>query len=82
MDEILVTIYVLSLQKEFDLFLPINIHMNDAMNLIQMGIQELDDNYEIIPNPILYCENFNQVINMNNTVKFSGLQNGCKVLIN
>lgn len=82
MDEILVTIYVLALQKEFDIFLPINMHMKEALNLIQNSIQELDDNYQILPNPILYCESGSKVINLNNTVKFSGLQNGCKVLLN
>lgn len=82
MEKILITIYVLSLQKEFDIFLPINVHMNQALDLIQNSILDLDDNYQIIPNPILYCEQSGKIINVNNTVKFSGLQNGCKVLLN
>lgn len=82
MEKILITIYVLSLQKEFDIFLPINVHMNQALDLIQNSILDLDDNYQVISNPILYCEQNGKIINVNNTVKFSGLQNGCKVLLN
>ena len=82
MDEILVTIYVLSLEQEYDLFLPINMNMKDAIVLIQKTLVELsDENYEVVSNPLLYSEDEGKLINLNNIVKFSGLKNGCKVLL-
>ena len=41
MKKILVTIYVLSLQQEFDVFIPIAMNMKDAISLIQDSIVKL-----------------------------------------
>lgn len=82
MEEILVSVYVLSLQREFDIKLPINFDMNDAVELIQQSIIKLEDNYEYIENPILCSELGNYIINTKNTVKNSGLTNGCRILLN
>ena len=82
MDKILVTIYVLSLEKEYDLFLPISILVSDAIEIIQQTIYEMSEgNYEINPSPILYSDENGKIININNIVKFSGLKNGCKILL-
>lgn len=82
MKEILVTIFVLSLNQEFDLFLPINMKVKEAIDLIQKNLVELSDgNYIVNQNPILYSEVSGKTINMNNIVKYSGLTNGCKVLL-
>ncbi|MBE6157754.1 MAG: hypothetical protein E7160_03055 [Firmicutes bacterium] len=82
MKEILVTIFVLPLNQEFDLFLPINIKVQDALQLIQTNIVELSDgNYVVNPQAMLYSEVAGKIINPNNIVKYSGLKNGCKVLL-
>ena len=47
MNEILVTIYVLGLDEEYDMFLPIGLGMKDCLNLIQSTIKELSDEKEI-----------------------------------
>lgn len=82
MNKILITIYVLSLNQSYDMFLPITMQMTECMDLIQNTIKELsDDMYEINEKPILYNEFDGKIINLNNIVKFSGLKNGCKVLL-
>lgn len=82
MSEILITIFVLSLEQEYDMFIPINMPMKEAIDLIQKNLVDLSqENYEIIENPVLYSEIDGKVINQNNIVKFSGLFNGCKVLL-
>lgn len=82
MNEILVTIYVLGLEDEFDLFLPIGISMREAIDMIQKVLVELSNgNYVISENPILYSQTSGKLINLNNIVKFSGLKNGCKVIL-
>ena len=81
MKEIIITIFVLSLQEEYDVSLPIKLQMNEAIDLIQDTIVNLSSsNYEKKNNVLLYTEN-GKVINTNNTVKYSGLQNGIKVLM-
>ena len=81
MKEILVTIYVLSLQEEFDIFIPIKFNVKEALDLIQDTLVNLSNgNYEKVDNPLLYDEN-GKVINSNNAVKYSGLKNGCTVLL-
>jgi hypothetical protein len=81
MDKLLISIYVLYLEKSFDLLIPINISVKDAISLIQSSIKELSNNaYEVNVNAVLFDE-VGRVINENNIVKFSGLKNGSKVML-
>lgn len=81
MKKILVTIYVLSLQQEFDVFIPIAMNMKDAILLIQDSIVKLsNENYQKKDNIMLFDED-GKIINLNNKAKFSGLNNGSKVVL-
>lgn len=81
MDKILISIYVLYLEKTYDLFIPVNIPVKEAIGLVQNSIKELSDNaYEINVNAVLFEEN-GSIINENNIVKFSGLKNGSKLML-
>lgn len=81
MKKILVTIYVLSLQQEFDVFIPIAMNMKDAILLIQDSIVKLsNENYQKKDNVMLFDED-GKIINLNNKAKFSGLNNGSKVVL-
>lgn len=81
MKEILVTIYVLSLQQDFDMFIPIKFNMNEAIDLIQDTIVNLSNgNYQKVEHPLLFTDSGN-VVNNNNNVKYSGLKNGSKVIL-
>ena len=81
MKEILVTIYVLSLQQEFDVFIPIKLEMKEALDLIQNTIVDLsNENYEKKDNVVLFSDS-GKIINSNNPVNYSGLTNGCKVVM-
>ncbi len=82
MNEILVTVYVLGLDEEYDMFLPIGMNMKECLNLIQETIRELsEENYVVHEDAKLYSSTEGKLINLNNAVKFSGLKNGCKVLL-
>ena len=81
MNKILVTVYVLYLENQYDIMIPINLSVKDAIALIQQALLELSDNsYKNDSNAMLYNEN-GAIINVNNIVKFSGLYNGCKVIL-
>jgi len=81
MNKILVTIYVLALDENYDLLLPINLKMADAYEVIQNTIYDLSNGNYIKHDNVLMINSNGQVINSNNVVKFSGLKNGCKVML-
>ncbi len=81
MNKILVTVYVLCLETQYDLLVPINLTIKDSIDLIQQAICELtSDSYQKNPDALLYDEH-GKIINYNNIVKFSGLKNGSKVML-
>lgn len=81
MDKILVTIYVISIEEEYDILLPIGLMMKDAVQLIQETIKDLSNNtYNVNPSAVLYTDD-GFLINLNNSVKFSGLKNGYRVIL-
>lgn len=82
MNKILISIYVLTIEEEYDLFIPINENMKNVLNLIQQTIAELSGGYYIVnQNAFLYNGIDGKIINNNNIVKFSGLKNGSRVLL-
>ncbi len=83
MKKILITVFVLGLGKEYDIFIPIDIPLMNAINMIQKSIFELsEENYVIKQdNQILLYNESGNIINSNNVVKYSGLKNGSKVLM-
>lgn len=81
MNKILVTLYVVSIDEEFDIFLPIGKKISDLLNIIQDSIVDLsNDNYIKKDNVLLYTSN-GLIVNPNNIVKYSGLKNGCKICL-
>ena len=76
MDKILVTIYVLSIDEQFDVFLPIGKTVSYILDYIQDSIVDLsNNNYVKKENVLLYLSN-GLIVNPNNTVKYSGIKNG------
>ena len=81
MNKILISVYVLTIEEEYDMFIPINENMKNVLNLIQQTVNELSDGYYVInQNALLYNGIDGKIIN-NNIVKFSGLKNGSRVLL-
>lgn len=81
MNKILITIFVVSLNEEFDLLLPIGLKTSDAIEVIQDSLGELSNgNYQKKEEVDLYTAD-GLIINKNNIVKFSGIKNGSKLLL-
>ena len=81
MNKILITIYVVSLNEEYDIFLPIGLKFDEIIDIIQDSLCELsNNNYQKKENVDLYTST-GLIINKNNIVKFSGLKNGIKLLL-
>ncbi len=81
MNKILITVYAVTLNEEFDIFLPISIKTQEAIDIVQDSLCELsNNNYQKKEDVNLYTSD-GFVINKNNIVKYSGLKNGIKVLL-
>lgn len=82
MDKILVSIYVLTIDEEYDLFVSINETVKESLEIIQNAIKELSGgSYQIHPEANLYSGLDGRVVNPHNLVKFSGLANGARLLL-
>ena len=81
MNKILVTFYVLSLDETYDILLPINLKMTEALELIQNTIVELSNNNYIKHDNVILMNSDSRIINNKNVVRLSGLTNGCKIVL-
>lgn len=81
MNKILVTIYVVSIDEEFDLLLPIGKKISELLDSIQDSIYDLSNGIFIKKSNILLYDHNGLIINPNNVVKYSGLKNGCKLCL-
>ena len=82
MKNIYVNLFVPSLDRSFDIELPINLEMKYVVNELQKTFNELSyGSYVIKDNVKLYDRGTGYLINTNNIVKFSGLTNGCSILV-
>jgi hypothetical protein len=72
MNKILISIYVLNIESQYDLMIPINLSVKEAIDLIQDAIVELSSNsYKKNIEAVLYDED-GKNINQEYIVKFSG----------
>jgi len=82
MRNIYINIFVPSLDRNFNIELPINLEMQYVLKEIQTAIKELSDGtYIVNPKAKLYDKSSGKLINLSNIVKFSGLTNGCSVML-
>ena len=83
MKRILISILVLSIEEEYDIFIPIDMKFNQVINLIQKSIYELSEERYTIKkdNEVILFNEDGYIINTNNVVKFSGVKNGSKLVL-
>lgn len=82
MNKIYVNIFVPSLDRSFDIKLPINLEMKYVVDSLQKAISEItEEAYVINDNVKLLDKNTGDLINLNNIVKYSGLKNGSSIMI-
>lgn len=82
MNKIYVNVFVPALDKNFNIELPINLEMKYVVEELQKAIKELSEGSYVINNKVkLYDKGTGLLINTNNIVKFSGLKNGCSIML-
>lgn len=81
MNKILVTIYVVATEEEYDLLLPIGKKLKDIIDAIQDSIVDLSNGNFIKKDKVVLYTKDGLIVNQNNVVKYSGLRNGCKLCL-
>lgn len=81
MNKLLLTIYVFSLDETYDILLPVNLKMTEALDLIQNTLVELSGNNYVKHSDVILMNSESRIINSKNVVRLSGLTNGCKLIL-
>ena len=82
MDKILIELYIPSIEKEYDLYIPINKKIGTVKTLIEKALVELTDNaYVIKKDSNFYSKETGEVYNVNNSVLETDLKNGSRIIL-
>ena len=81
-NKILLEVYVPLIEKEYDVFVPINKTMGTIKKIIEAGIIDLSDNgYVIKKDTNLYSKDTGQIYNINSKLIDTDLKNGSRVVL-
>ena len=81
-NKILIKLFVPMIEKEYDLFIPIDKYVNYHVLEIQNGIYDLSDfMFQKKQNPVLILKETGQILDLNKNVKESGLANGDELIL-
>lgn len=81
-NKILVELSIPSIEKTYDLYIPISKKIGTVKNLIENALVELTDNAYIIKEDTnLYSTETGEIYNVNNTVAETSLENGSRVIL-
>lgn len=81
-NKILVELYIPLIEKNYDLYIPINKKIGTIKKLIEDGLIELTDNaYLIKEDTNLYSKETGQVYDVNMSVRETDLKNGSRIIL-
>ena len=81
-NKILIELYIPSIEKEYDLYIPINKKIGTVKTLIEQALVELTDNaYVIKKDSNFYSKETGAVYNVNNSVLETDLKNGSRIIL-
>lgn len=81
-NKILVQVYIPSIEKEYDLFIPISKRIGTIKELIEKGIIDItDQGYETIEDSNLYNKDTGAIYDVNKKVIDTDLKNGSRLIL-
>lgn len=81
-NKILIQLYVPLIEKNYDLYIPVNKRIGTIKKLIEEGLQELsNDSYKIKESTNLYSKETGKVYEVNQKVRETDLKNGSRVIL-
>ena len=81
-NKILVELEIPLIEREFDLFLPINKKIGTIKNLIEEELVELTEGaYEKVDSTNLYSKETGTIYDVNKTLRDTDLKNGSRIIL-
>ncbi len=81
-NKILIELSIPLIEKNYDLFIPINKKVGTVKKLIEEGLLELTDhNYIIKQDSNFYSKETGEVYDVNKTVRETDLKNGSRIVL-
>ena len=81
-NKILVELEIPTIEKKYDLFIPINKKVGTIKSLIENSLLELTDNsYELKEDTNLFSKDTGIVYDVNSTVRDTDLKNGSRIIL-
>ena len=81
-NKILVELSIPSIEKTYDLYIPINKKIGTVKGLIEESLVELTDNaYEIREDTNFFSKETGEIYNVNSTVVDTDLENGSRIIL-
>ena len=81
-NKILIELYIPLIEKNYDLYIPINKTIGTIKKLIEEGLEDLtDEAYKSKENTNLYSKETGKIYDVNLTVRETDLKNGSKVIL-
>ncbi len=81
-NKILVELIVPTIERKYDLFIPLNKRIGTVKNLIEENLVEITDNlYEIKNDTNFYDKETGEILNLDIFVKDSNLLNGSRIIL-
>lgn len=82
MDKILIEVYVPSIEKTFDVYIPKNLKMFEIESLVSNSIAELSSGYFAKSSDTVLCDRKNGlVLDINKSASELGLENGSTLML-
>ena len=81
-NKVLLEVYIPSIEKEYDIFVPVNKKIGTIKKMIETGITDLtDDVYSISDDTNLYSKDTGNMYDVNVSLIDTDLKNGSRVIL-
>ena len=81
-NKILIEIFIPLIEKNYDIYIPVNKKIGTIKNLIENALVELTDNAYIIKDDTnLYSKETGEIYNVNSTVRETDIKNGSRIIL-
>lgn len=81
-NKILLEVYIPSIEKEYDIFVPVNKKIGTIKKMIETGITDLtDDVYSISDDTNLYSKDTGNIYDVNVKLIDTDLKNGSRIIL-
>lgn len=81
-NKILIQIEIPSIEKKYDLFIPINKKVGTIKKLLEDALKEITDNDYVIREDVnLYSKDTGEIYDVNKTIRDTDLQNGSRIIL-